>query len=315
MTATTFNYRLRPYVSGVPKMPCPACGRKSFTPYIGEGGSIISPTCGRCDHTASCGYHISPSTYFSAHPETRIQIHQAPAPIPEPDSITFGDAGKVWDASHLAAGETSDFANGLRRYFTPEQVRQACKDYHLRAWGRFSNVAFPSINERGELCDVMVIGYGSDLHRNDICFRPRGCETWKATQRRLHPNGYKLRSCLFGLHLITQRPAAQVCIVEAQKTAIIASLIFPSIVWLATGGCENFKSSILAPLEGRVVTAIPDSGCEEKWGAVCRASKIDIRLAPAMLNFPEYGENADIADVILAKIAKNEPISELNLFL
>jgi hypothetical protein len=307
MVKTSYSYRLRPYVSGVPKMPCPACGRKSFTPYVGDNGAIVAPTVGRCDHSASCGYHLSPSVYFTNHPDAkRPTVRAAPAPIPEPDSITFGDASKVWDGSQLAAGESSDFANGLRRYFTTEQVRKACKDYHLRAWKKYSNVAFPSINERGELCDVMVIGYGSDLHRNEICFRPRGCETWKATQRRLHPNGYKICSCLFGLHLTNERPAAQVCVVEAQKTAIIASLIFPSIVWLATGGCENFKEAMLAPLKGRQVKAIPDSGCEKKWGAVCQAA--GITLAPAMQRFPEYGENADIADVILATIAKNELI-------
>ena len=50
---------------------CPQCGRKKcFTRYVDlETGEYVADDCGKCDHTASCGYHYPPRQYFHDHPE------------------------------------------------------------------------------------------------------------------------------------------------------------------------------------------------------------------------------------------------------
>lgn len=50
---------------------CPQCGRKKcFTRYVDlETGKYVADECGKCDHTASCGYHYPPRQYFHDHPE------------------------------------------------------------------------------------------------------------------------------------------------------------------------------------------------------------------------------------------------------
>lgn len=44
--------------------------------------------------------------------------------------------------------------------------------------------------------------------------------------------------CLFGRHLLTeQEKDKKICIVESEKTAIIASIAYPEAIWMATGSC------------------------------------------------------------------------------
>jgi hypothetical protein len=70
----------------------------------------------------------------------------------------------------------------------------------------------------------------------------------------------------FGEHLLidTRKPVA---IVEAEKTAIIASAYFPEFIWLATGMKATLKIEYAQCLEGRAVTLFPDIGAYQDWSA------------------------------------------------
>lgn len=61
----------RYHAGGANRYVCPQCGRKKcFTRYVDlETGEYVADDCGKCDHTASCGYHYSPRQYFHDHPE------------------------------------------------------------------------------------------------------------------------------------------------------------------------------------------------------------------------------------------------------
>jgi len=53
--------------------------------------------------------------------------------------------------------------------------------------------------------------------------------------------GTKLRAlCLFGLHLLGPETET-VAIVEAEKTAVVTSMFFPDVLFLATGGITNLR--------------------------------------------------------------------------
>lgn len=58
---------------------------------------------------------------------------------------------------------------------------------------------------------------------------------------------------------------APVAIVESEKTAIIASLFFPDIHFIATGGLNNLQSEKLRCLAWYRIVLFPDLGAEEKW--------------------------------------------------
>lgn len=70
---------------------------------------------------------------------------------------------------------------------------------------------------------------------------------------------FNLRQCLFGEHLLPKYPNMVVAIVEAEKTAVIASAVFPKYIWLATGGKYGINADKMKVLAGRKVIFFPDT--------------------------------------------------------
>ena len=73
-----------------------------------------------------------------------------------------------------------------------------------------------------------------------------------------------MRQCLFGEHLLAQYPDALVCLVEAEKTAVICSAFCPKFIWLATGGKTQLGDR-LDVLKGRKVLVFPDIDAYAAW--------------------------------------------------
>jgi hypothetical protein len=80
--------------------------------------------------------------------------------------------------------------------------------------------------------------------------------------------------CLFGEHLLRQRPDALVAVVESEKSAVIGACFYPEVVWVATGGSNTFTVERCMALAGRNVVVFPDAGMYEDW----LAHSIDISL-------------------------------------
>lgn len=70
---------------------------------------------------------------------------------------------------------------------------------------------------------------------------------------------FNLQQCLFGEHLLPKYPNMVVAIVEAEKTAVIASAVFPKYIWLATGGKYGINADKMKVLAGRKVIFFPDT--------------------------------------------------------
>ena len=58
-------------------------------------------------------------------------------------------------------------------------------------------------------------------------------------------------------------PELPVALVEAEKTAMICSAVFPEVLWLATGGLGQFNDHVKVLL-GRQVIAFPDPGAYDR---------------------------------------------------
>jgi hypothetical protein len=86
-------------------------------------------------------------------------------------------------------------------------------------------------------------------------------------------NDVQKSPCLFGLPQLVTAPADQpVAIVEAPKTAIIATPYFPDFIWLAVGALSYLNADRLAPLRGRKIELFPDLSKDgsafERWNRV-----------------------------------------------
>lgn len=307
------------------KHVCPSChSPQSFRRYVySDTLEDISEECGICDHLNRCHYHLSPKEFFQLHPEQRRDWRD-----PHPVSPGWAQVGRLQGGAEaacegkLAAEEPtfildgqwvercrcndSVFAHwlldevGQRHGFGREQVEAVLDDYRLGAT-RDKRVIFWQIDHQGSVRSGKIMHYQPDGHRY-------GHPDWvhALLQRRhlLPIEGWQLRQCLFGEHLLLRYPDKPLGLVESEKSALICSLFHPDTLWLATGGCGGLNPDKLTPLLGRRLTVHPDSGVFLKW-------YLDLLQMPQLQanivsRYERYPPNTDIADLLLGEAAPQD---------
>lgn len=124
-------------------------------------------------------------------------------------------------------------------------------------------------------------------------------------------SNYNLEQCLFGEHLITEYPNKRVAIVESEKTAIISSVYFPSLNWIATGGLSNINPDKFEILNGKDVFLFPDNGAYEIW-----KSKLNVLGKKSRLIISKVLENeaivpkSDLADYLIEYPLSEFPMTD-----
>jgi len=118
----------------------------------------------------------------------------------------------------------------------------------------------------------------------------------------------EMRQTLFGMHLLSKYPTADVHIVESEKTAIICAIFFGNDdrqLWMASCGKYNLTADRLAPIikARRVIALHPDKDGTEEWRAKMDElgySKAYINDVMMRLDWKEQdGPKADMADIIV----------------
>ena len=300
-----YKYTLSKYeAGGRNRYTCPHCGqRKCFSRYVDTGtNESLEYNVGKCDHVNSCGYHYTPSEFFRDHPARRPTDWQEtaetrpakplPAP-PPPRPLCTVDPTYV----NRSQSPRSQFVSWLTMRFPAkaEAIHKALCDYHLGAT-RDGGVIFWQIDPQGRVRSGKVMHYGTDGHRTG---NPYWVHTLLQRQGQL-PTDWTLTQCLFGEHLLSQRPADTVCLVESEKTAIICALFYPSFLWLATGGCGQLSVEKLKRLIGRKVVVYPDSGALEKWETQLKLTQgLSYTLVRQLETYPP---NTDLADLMLHEV-------------
>ena len=140
-------------------------------------------------------------------------------------------------------------------YLTEEQMQRAAERYRLGR-SRDGGVIFWQIDEEGRTRDGKIMYYREDCHR-DKSRHP----SWASARLKAY-YGYDgdlpVDRCLFGLHLLGVVGGA-VCVVEAEKTAVIMSEVYPQYVWMAAGGLSALSAEKLRPLRDHKVVLFPDT--------------------------------------------------------
>ena len=165
-------------------------------------------------------------------------------------------------------------ANGI---LTEAQMLRAVLRYRLGC-SRSGGVIFWQIDQHEETYDGKIMYYRPDCHR-DKNHNPN----WVSailTKRYGWEKG-PTRHCFFGLHQLSKSPfgytdavktideryeplptsarSATVAIVEAEKTAVIMSELYPDYLWLACGGLDQLQPDKFRPLRGRKLVLFPDT--------------------------------------------------------
>ncbi len=297
-----FRYQLEtPKVTGrrQQKFTCPHCGKlKCFVRYVDtqNGCNYVADHVGKCDHQHSCGYHYTPGDYYRDNqgvrePATTPESRYTPPPLPPFQPLPM-DYVLRSHSPHSTFWQWFSTELAEKLQISAEQLQRIYDDYLVGAT-REGNIIFWQIDQERQVHGGHIMQYRPDGHRD-------GYQGWVHTRlirKGLLPRDWTLYQCLFGLHLLSQRPDAHVCIVESEKTALIMAAHQPEYLWLATCGSGGLSPEKLKCLQGRRVILFPDSGCYEKWTHQLQLTTgIDYHVSPRLESFPP---NTDLADLLL----------------
>ena len=146
-----------------------------------------------------------------------------------------------------------------------QMVSSACR-YCLGAT-KNRGVIYWQIDQEGRMHDGKVMYYGPDCHRLKDC-NPTWISALLAIREHRPKDSYTTSHCFFGLHLLTGDVGREmddvVAVVEAEKSAVILSEIYPQYIWLAAGGLGEVQADKFRPLRGHRVVLFPDTDPDGK---------------------------------------------------
>ena len=273
---------------------CPQCGKREFSPYIDvlTGQPIDDKHCGKCNRETNCGYHRPPREWFAEHrpqyterlpkeefkamckqrrreeEEARRRYLQREAerkarmfdPFSEeqhPDAQAYIDKMGEW------CEQSQSVDNALAKWFyTLRDVTRQQVDNTLRRYRTGSTrdgwIIYWQIDLHEHVRTGKLMRYADDGHR----FKGNGPSfNWAHAKAKMEQLA---EQCLFGEHRLMGWEDT-IALVESEKSALFLSIKYPNILWLATGGKQNFRHEVLWPLCGLDVFVLPDADALDEW--------------------------------------------------
>jgi len=276
------------------EMDCIDCWAMAFTRTKGEAISEIKQWAGLADgqgRAFSTPVHIKP-------PE--------PTPEPEPQYIN----PKIMAAScNTAQYPNNYFVQWLVSLLGKDVAYQACQRYnvgtsHSTLFGNGA-VVFWYVDKMARVRQPKVAPYNPT---NGKRIQGKYVRDFDVPEQYRNGKGYK--PCIFGEHLITD--GQHVCIVESEKTAIVASIMYPNYIWLASGGADKLanqwgvNAQTAKALQGNKVQLIVDCDPKGRQGyelAQTELAKVGINCTVVDL-FPERTDKFDLCDFIVQQLTQ-----------
>lgn len=281
-----YRYSLEPYSGRDSRHDCPACNKKrTFALYIDNSTNTpIHENVGKCNREDKCGYHLTPKEYFENNGIIPEETGWTPQPKKEPEPIIFINPELM--RKSLTGYDNNNLVKFLVSKFGSKITIELISKYLIgtsKIW-QGANIFY----------QVDAVGL---IHRGKIMlYNP---ETGRRTKGKNHTVHAVLKQstnnppeCFFGEHLMygNNKP---VCVVESEKTALIASVYYPDFIWLACGGLGMLSYNKCKALKGKSVTLYPDLNSFDKW-----KEKADLFL-------PKIAEHYTVNN-LLEKVASEE---------
>jgi hypothetical protein len=272
------NFKLQPYSGPQSRYTCPQCNHraKTFVRYVDTAtGNQLAEHVGRCNRQDQCGYHFKPGQFFrdqrGAQPRriylpTRWPCKTLSSARPNlpPDYIPAQLVNQSFTAYN-----NNNFVRYLEARFGFAIANELVGRYRIgtsRHW--LGATVFWQLDAEGNVRTGKVMLYNPETGKR--VRQPYNHITWAhkiiGKGEASGPlNNYNLKQCLFGEHLLVTDPYKPVAIVESEKTAIIASVVIPKFVWLASGSLEGLSAQKCKVLQGREIMLFPDVNAYDKW--------------------------------------------------
>lgn len=347
---------LEKYKGSRSRHTCPACGsHRSFARYRDEQGDYIDESVGRCNRESKCGYHKKPKEFFAENqqlsnfkPKAKSRANYgfvAPnktARIADDESQRFDYIPNDAFLPTLSGYERNYFVQFLLDLFPDDatEVEKAVKDYFVGTFRhpRGDYTSFPSIDRGRRVCRAKLIRF--DRATGKRCKGDFDTSSLPAMLKLKEDFHYK--QIFFGEHLLALDKQKPVAVVEAEKTAIIASICFPEFVWLGANSKAWLNAERLEQIGSRQIILYPDADGFDLWtekanearlrGLTVKVSNLienhatdeqkaaGYDLVDYLINqqreINEYNENSDAYNARLDAVLKNEDLkASFNLIL
>lgn len=181
----------------------------------------------------------------------------------------------------------NSFSVCLSTLFGPEIAERVTREYRIGALGFGpypDDTIFWNIDENGRVLNGKVQRYCIDLisDRFGHCqplfgdrMRSYWLSNWLRKQPGIPQDAVFNTKCLFGAHLLAERPDAVVVITESPKNAATGSAMSNEFVWVATGNKSDLTVDMLRCLHGRDVIVYPDRDAIEDWTKLVTRWKVE----------------------------------------
>jgi hypothetical protein len=262
---------LQPYQGPATRYRCPSCKKKGeFARYKdSQTGELLPQDVGRCNREDSCGYHLTPAQYLeriqpTGGEPTNYKPPQIKSLMLPPRAIDRLPSELVNES--MAGYDRNNFVIFLKSLYGESVTQDLIAQYYIGTSKHWPGATvFWQIDNRGRARQVKIMLYNPDTGRR---VKDEGSRVFFAGKSLVKNYNANLVQCLFGEHLLAKRPGDQVAIVESEKTAIIASVYFPQLIWLATGGKHGARwtdPTVCSSLRNRDIILFPDLGAYDAW--------------------------------------------------
>ncbi len=262
-----FQLEKHPAIKGT----CPQCKKQKVFRYYQNASKEF----GICDRVNECGANFYPNSEIS--PQTEML-----KPL-EPKVITVYPTNQFCKAT--IENQRSNFHQFCK---TTETLK--ITDEHFLKWncGTIEDkTAFVYQNKDQQFFNIVHIEYSENGKRN----KEKVPYSLKAKP------GTKYPLCLFGEHLLS--PDKTICVVESEKTAVIASFFYPQFDWLATGGANKLTDEKIEVLFGRQIFYLSDADIAGRENStIKKLSAYELNYKIIHL-FPNKTDGFDLADAII----------------
>ncbi|MBA4183187.1 MAG: hypothetical protein H0X49_04155 [Acidobacteria bacterium] len=256
---------------------CPACNAKGvFVRYQNERGEYISFDVGRCNRESKCGYHYKPKEFFADNPTFQKSVKVRAKKSEQIKTQIRAEKPKSFDSiapEHLKATlgnyEQNAFVQFLFDLFPDcsDEIQAVLKMYFVGTYQDYT--CFPQLDRLNRICKAKLIRFNRATGK-----RLKGEFDTSSLVRKLKlKEDFQYKQIFFGEHLLSKFPNKPVAIVEAEKTAIIASLCFPEFVWLSCNSKTWLKADRLGRLGQRQIILYPDADGFNLWQGIASEAR------------------------------------------
>ena len=320
---------LEKYKGKTTRHTCPECGMKEcFTLYVdGNTHQPINKRVGKCNRESKCGYHYTPKQFFIDNPNVNETTRRAcdlhyskpinsPSPRGEGSGVRSLSVGTIpFTYVERSASYKSNFVRFLCEFMTTEQIKWIGDNYAIGAT-KNKEIIFWQIDITGKVRTGKIMQYNPETGKR--IKHESGAIDWvhnKLKQTKQLPEDFNLQQCFFGEHLLKLYPTKTVAIVESEKSAIIASVQFPDLIWIAAGNINGLSVDKCQVLNNRKVILFPDLGAYNKWNEKVSLLRKECNCKIKISNFLEIvstpeakAKGLDIADYMISQLSNKQQV-------